>query len=189
MTTTISPPIRILALVGVLAAAVVGILFFVHNRSSSSSSSPALPSVRQSHSLSTKQHLATSTAKPATKSVAKPAVNRKIALQPGLPSPVAHALRSSKVVIVVVYAHGGNGDLAAVTQARMGAKSAHVGFAAVNVIDEKTARSFHVFAGTAASPPAVLVIKRPGKIVNQFSGYTDSGIVEQAGLNARTGGH
>jgi hypothetical protein len=183
VTTTLSPPIRILAIVGALLAVGVGIVLFTHNRSASDSSSPALPAVRESHPTPTTQHLATSTAKPVVKPAAKP----KIALLPGLPSPVAHALHFSKVVVVVVYARGGNGDLAAVEQARTGAKSSHAGFAAVNILDEKSARTLNTFAGTATSPPAVLVVKRPGKIVNQFSGYTDSGIVEQAALNAGAG--
>jgi hypothetical protein len=189
VTTTISPPIRILAIVGVLVAVGVGIVLFTHNRSASSSSSEALPPVSQTHSTPATKPLSTSSAKPTSSAMpaSKPAAKPKIALLPGLPSPVAHALHFSKVVVFVVYARGGNGDLAAVEQARAGAKSAHAGFAAVNILDEKSARTLNTFAGTATSPPAVFVVKRPGKIVNQFSGSTDSGIVEQAALNAGAG--
>jgi len=173
---TISPPIRILALVGVLVAVGLGILLFTHNRSASSSSSPAVPSVD-----ATKP--ATSPAKPA----AKPAHKPKIVLLPGVPAPVARALQSSKVVVVALYAHGVTGDKATVEQARAGAKSAHSGFAAVNVDDEKTARALGKFAGATTAPPAVLVVKRPGKIVNQFNGYQDSEIVAQAAHDAGAG--
>ena len=178
MTTTLSPPIRLLAIVGVLAAAGLGILLFAHNRSASSSSSPAVPSVDTSNPAT---HPTTS---PIT---SKQAVKPKIVLLPGLPSSIAHALRSSKVVVVVLYAHGATGDMTAVEQARAGAKSAHAGFAALNVVDEKTARALGKFAGTTTAPPAVFVVKRPGKIVNQFPGHADSEIVAQAALNAGAG--
>jgi hypothetical protein len=186
VTTTISPPIRILAIVGVLAAVGLGIVLFTHNRSASSSSS--LPPVTQVHTKSsTATHTTTPTTKPVVKPAVKPAVTHRVVLLPSLPSPVAHALRSSKVVIVAVYSHGGNGDMSAVQQARQGAKAAHAGFALVNVLDENIARSLSTFGGDSVSPPAVLIVKRPGKIVNQFGGYTDSNIVEQAALNAGAG--
>lgn len=178
MTTTLSPPIRILAIVGVLAAVGLGILLFAHNRSASSSSSSAVPSVDASKPAT---HPATSP------STSKPAAKPKIVLLPGLPPSIAHALRSSKVVVVALYAHGVKGDMAAVAQARAGAKSAHAGFAKLNVVDEKTARTLSKFAGTTTAPPAVLVVKRPGKIVNQFPGHADSEIVAQAALNAGAG--
>ena len=40
MTTTLSPPIRILGIVGILAAAAIGLLLFMHSRSSTSSAAP-----------------------------------------------------------------------------------------------------------------------------------------------------
>ena len=64
------------------------------------------------------------------------------------------------------------------------AKSAHAGFVAINVLDEKAARRVGVFVGTTTAPPAVLVVKRPGKIVNRFDGFADSEIVAQAATNA-----
>ena len=180
---TLSPPIRILALVGVLAAVGLGILLFAHSRSDSGSSAPAAPSASTSNSKPATQLPVTSPVKPAATKPVKP----KVVLLTGLPVPIAHALRNSKVVIVALYANGGNGDQAALEQARAGAKSAHSGFAAVNVLDEKTARSLGKFAGTTTAPPAVLVVKRPGKIVNQFSGTADSEIIAQAALNAGAG--
>jgi hypothetical protein len=174
---TLSPPIRILALVGVVAAAGLGILLFAHNRSAASGSSPSVPSVNQP---------ATHHAVTTTKAAAKPA-KPKIVLLPGLPASIARSLHFSKVVVVSLYAKGAAGDQHAVALARAGAKSARAGFVAVNVVDEKTARSLGTFVGTTTALPAVLVVKRPGKIVNEFSGFADSEIVAQAALNARAG--
>src|SRR5262249_12373641 len=138
VTTTLSPPIRILALVGVLAAVGLGILLFAHNRSASSSSG-ATPSLTHVTGVTTGH--GKSTAKPSLAPSAKP----KVALLPGLPRSVAHALRNSKVVVVVLFAHGAAGDGTAVGQARAGAKSAHSGFLAVNVANEAVARSLGDF--------------------------------------------
>jgi len=179
VTTTLSPPVRLLAIVGVVAIVGLGLLLFAHNRSASSSSG-STPSITRTHTP-TATHV-TPTSKPA----AKP-TRPKVVLLPGLPRPVAHALRNSKVVVVVLFAHGATGDGSAVDQARTGAKSAHTGFVAVNVANERIARTMGTFAGGTTSPPAVLIVKRPGKIVNQFSGYADSEIIAQAALNARTG--
>jgi len=178
VTTTISPPVRLLAIVGVLAIVGLGVLLFAHNRSASSSSG-STPSITRTQSHP--NHV-TRTSKP----VVKP-TRPKVVLLAGLPRPVAHALRNSKVVVVVLFAPGATGDGSAVGQARTGAKSAHTGFLAVNVANEHSARTMGTFAGATTSPPAVLIVKRPGKIVNQFSGYADSEIIAQAALNARTG--
>jgi hypothetical protein len=181
VTTTLSPPIRVLALVGVLAAIGVGIFLFTQSRSNSGSSS-SLPAVDSSTQSAATQHAATAVKTPATKP-AKP----KVVLVPGLPAQIAHALRNSKVVVVALYAHGAKGDRAVVARAKLGAKSAHSGFAAVNVVDETTARRLGKFAGTSTAPPAILVVKRPGKIVNQFNGQVDDQIVAQAAVNAGAG--
>ena len=173
MTTTISPPIRILALAGMLAALALGILFYMHSRSSSDSpSTSATPS--------------TTHTTPGLTTKPKPAqVAPKVVLLPGLPTKVAHALRHSKVVVVSIYATGGKGDHAAIATARKAARSVHVGFVAVNVANEKTARAFGTFAGTKTAPPAVLVVRRPGRIVNRFDTWADSPVIAQAARDAR----
>ncbi len=163
MTTTISPPVRVLALVGALAAIALGILFYTHGRSSSTSSEPVVPAPSR-------------TARPSV----TPAHSAK-------PVNVAHALRFSKVVVVSVYAGGARGDHALVAQARRGARAAHAGFATVNVANESSARTVGAFAGEKTAPPVVLVVKRPGRIVNRFDGFVDSAIVAQAAHDAGAG--
>src|SRR4029077_18383697 len=94
VTTTLSPPIRILAILGVLAAVGLGIVLITHNRSASSNSS--LPPVTSVHTKPATTPTTTPTTKPVVKPALKPAVNPRVVLLPSLPSPVAHALRSSK---------------------------------------------------------------------------------------------
>jgi len=178
VTTTLSPPIRILALVGVLAVVGVGLLLF--GRSHASNSDSATPPV--SHAKTQLKSLHSSTQGPKTK-LNTPAA---ITLLPGLPSGVGHALRYSKVVVVSLYSNGAPGDRQALAQAHSGASSARVGFAAVNVLDERAAGLVNAFAGPT-STPAVLIVRRPGHIVNRFPGYVDSAVVAQAAQDARAG--
>ncbi len=72
-------------------------------------------------------------------------------------------------------------------EARVGARAVDAGFVAVNVLDERSALRLGEFAGSSASAPAVLVVKRPGRIVNRFDGFVDSAVVAQAATNAGAG--
>jgi hypothetical protein len=175
---TISPPIRILAVVGVVAAIALGVFVFMSKRSSSDSSNSAAPAAVPAANASPTQP---TTQKPVT---AKVAAKPKIVLTPGLPAPIARKLQHSRVLVVSLFSRGGNGDRAAVAEARAGAKSVHAAFLAVNVADERSAHKFGTFVGTNTAPPAVLVVKRPGKITNRFDGFTDSDLVAQAAANA-----
>jgi hypothetical protein len=179
VTTTISPPIRILAIVGVVAAIAAGAFVFLHKSSSSGSSdsaAAAIPAASASPAHAAKMHSAMSTH--------VVMVKHKVVLSPGLPAAVAHKLQHSRVVVVALFSRGGNGDKAAVAEARTGAKQVHAAFAAINLADERTARVMTKFAGSTTAPPAVLVIKRPGKITNRFDGFADSDVVAQAAANA-----
>jgi hypothetical protein len=120
--------------------------------------------------------------KPTPASPAKPT----IVLLPGLPAQIASKLHYSKVVVVSLYTSTAAGDRAAVAEARIGAHEVGAGFTAINVLDEKQARAVAEFGGPIDSP-AVLVVRRPGKIVTQFTGTVDGKIVAQAAHNAGAG--
>lgn len=180
MTTTLSPPIRILGIVGILAAAAIGLLLFTQSRSSHASTAAPVTggTLHSSTSTPAVQH-------PVVRPALHPAtpVKPKFVLLPGLPLPIAHALRYSKVIVVSLYAPGAAGDSAALQQARLGAASAHAGFATVNVLSESIAKGLDKYAGTVSSP-AILIVRRPGIIVNRFAGYADQDLVAQAAQNA-----
>ncbi|WP_411277383.1 hypothetical protein [Gaiella sp.] len=114
-----------------------------------------------------------------------PAANAtpKVVLLPNLPAPVARALRYSKVVVVSMYLGQAPGDRAAALVARRGARFAGAGFVAVNVGSDKNAGAFSSFTG-AVTPPTLLVVRRPGKIVTQIHGRVESELVAQAARNA-----
>lgn len=112
-----------------------------------------------------------------TKPVKKPAVKK-----PRL-SPLARALRSSRVVVVVFYAPQSSVDSKAVREARAGALNAGAGFLSVNVSKEaEVAALAQQYAVREA--PAVLVFVRGPRVVSRF-GFVDRATVAQAVVNAR----
>jgi hypothetical protein len=177
MTVKLSPPTRVVALVGLAAIVALAAMMLLRTDLIGSSST-------SSSAVTTPPKTATSTPqpRPAPASPAKPTV----VLLPDLPAQLASKLRQSKVVVVSLYTGTAALDRRAVGEARNGAKEAGSGFVAINVLDEKKAREMQGFVG-AISTPTVLVVKRPGKIVTQIEAVTDSAIVAQAARNAGAG--
>jgi hypothetical protein len=184
MNMTISNPLRVLALVGVLAVLGLGIALLNISRSHSSSAPAATTAVTHAAVTTT---AATAAAKPAaaTPPAAAPAKPVKPAVQllPGLPAPVANALRKHRTVVVALYAHGA-GDSAALTEVRAGAADAHTNFVGLDVLKARQAAAIAGFADGLAAP-ATLVVSRPGTIVKRLDGYQDRQVVAQAAADAR----
>jgi hypothetical protein len=111
------------------------------------------------------------------------ATTPKVVLLPNLPASVAHALRYSKVAVVSLYVGRAQGDRAVMTEVRKGARSVGAGFVAVNVGSDKQAGKISSFAGSV-SAPTMLIVRRPGRIVAQFSGPVESAVIAQAAHNA-----
>jgi hypothetical protein len=173
MTTTHTT--RILALIGLAAAAVAAFVFVAKPLLLDSDEESAAPPATQAKPKTS----STSVPKQKPATPAKP----KLVLLAGLPAPVAKQLRYDRVVVVSIFARPAQVDRQAVLEARAGAKVAGAGFVALNLYDEKSARSAESLVGTA-SPPAVLVVRRPGKVVNRLQGSPDSALVAQAAHNA-----
>jgi hypothetical protein len=113
----------------------------------------------------------------------KPAV-AKLHIDPTLPAPLRQALSHSRVVVAVLYAPNVPGDDEAVSEARKGARAAHVGFTMLNVRNEAIARAL-ASQVDGASDPAVLVVRRPGTVALKLDGFVDADVVAQAAANAR----
>jgi hypothetical protein len=103
----------------------------------------------------------------------------RVFVDPTLPAALRLALLHHGVVIAVLYAPNAPGDEAAVEAARKGAQGAHVGFAALNVLDEAIATAVALKL-PGSSDPSVAVVQRPGKITLLLNGYVDSDVVAQA---------
>ena len=173
MTFNLSPHTRVVALVGV--AALVAMAALVALRTGIVGGSPSEISAPRT----TPATKPVPSAKPATPAPARP----KVELLPGLPQPVARALRRSRVVVVSLHSGSAPGDRPAIAEARSGARSAGAGFVAVNVVNNRRAGELTSFVGPV-SAPAMLVVRRPGKIVTRMVGLVDTAVVMQAAHNA-----
>ena len=203
---TVSAPIRVVALVGLLAALAMGAWMMTAGRTDAGVDEPLeeLRPVRKAESVATKlsgHNLATAAGKPAaTKPVAKPVatpaakpvekpVARKASkphLADGTPRTIAGVLATNRVVVVLLYDSESKVDEYSVSEAVLGAKSTGAGFFRVDVRNEKLATTFTKAYGVLQAP-SVLVFKRPGTLALKLNGFVDHQTVEQAVLNVANG--
>jgi hypothetical protein len=203
---TVSPPIKILALVLVLAG-----VAFVASLSMMGKSGTTVPPAGERHGTeavtappAAKPHTAAKpaaaakpakhAAKPAVKHHAKPKAKAK-PVQRGnlvyetLPKPLQWQLSQHKVVVVSIYNPNANVDAIAVAEAHQGAVDAGAGFLLVSVLDDKVAGILTgLLPGGGLLPdPGVLVYRAPGEIALRLDGFHDRFAVAQAATNAAVG--
>jgi hypothetical protein len=175
---TLSTPIKIVALVGIVAALGMGAFLMMRLSHSSDATLPAVvPPVQTPHHVARTAPVHHATA-PVHHAVTGPWAGKSV------PANLSHALAQHKVVVVVLYAHGLADESGVVAAARQGADETHAGFAALDVRNEKTAESVaSLFPG--AADPAVLIVRRPGTTVTLLDGVQESMTVAQAAVEAR----
>jgi hypothetical protein len=188
-----SPPrLRLIGLVAGLGVLALGAGYMMLGRSQPSSSAAEHKVVP----LSQRPHRkAKNTAHPAKRPARKPKpVTRprprprpKPAATPptenGLPGTLAASLARNRVVVVALYAPKVELDDMALAEAQAGAGAAGTGFLAINILDESQTGPLTKELGVLEDP-AVLVFRRPGKLVTRFSGFVDKQTVFQAARNA-----
>jgi hypothetical protein len=178
VTATLSPPIRVFAGIGVLAAIGLGLFFFVLGRSGATDVGTTAPLTTHAQKKSEGQRAPTSraqTKKPATARVRTPAS--------GFPAAVDRAFRKHRVVVLVVFMPRSPVDAVVLGEARAAAIATRAGYVPVNALNGRAAGL--LLAKTGVLPdPAVVVIRRPG-IVTATLGVTDRATVVQAVAEAR----
>jgi hypothetical protein len=197
---TVSPQIRILALVGLLAVLGLGASVMVLGRGGSPTEtqavSTAAPATTHASTVATKPHV--TPAKPATKPHAvakphhaKPASNkfRGNQVYSNLPGALQWQLAHHKVVVVSIYNRRSDVDSISVAEAHQGADDAKVGFLLVDVLDNKVAGILTALlpGGGLLPDPGVLVYRAPGDIALRLDGFNDRDAVAQAALNVLNG--
>jgi hypothetical protein len=208
MNTTISPQIRILAVVGLLAAVGLGASLLVFGHGTSKTAEPpattqttAAHTTRRTHSTRAKAaHAAQAAqaAKHATKTHAVARKNAKKAKPAGfrgnrvyatLPQPLQWALAHHKVVVVSLYNPSSDVDAISVAEAHAGAIDAGAGFLLVSVLDNKVAGILTALlpGGGLLPDPGVLVYRAPGDIAIRLDGFADRASVAQAATNVISG--
>jgi hypothetical protein len=195
MTMTVSPHVRLFAIVGALAALALGGAFFMLGRSGASEADavpayikplhPAKKDVAHPAAAATTKPKA-HPAKPAPTPESKPkpaAANPAPALPKDLPAAVGRALLAHRVVVVSLYDPQSKVDAMAEAEAAAGARAAGVGFVAVSALGEAQAGLLTKTLGVLPSP-TLLVYRRPGDLVMRLDGFADRDTVAQAADNA-----
>jgi hypothetical protein len=198
----ISPPVRILAVVLVLAG-VAGMLMLRTMGPSAEPAAVPAPTPAPAKAPAAKAPAATVAPKP-VKAAPKPAkaaakaaspvkapkavAKRKPVVKPavpptGFPTVVDRALRNHDVLVVSLVVPGARVDELAAAEAEAGAKLGGAGFLALNVLNEDVARAL-LSKLDAVEDPSVLVLRRSGEIALELAGFVDRETVAQAAANA-----
>jgi thiol:disulfide interchange protein len=198
VSTQISAPIRIVALVGLLAALAMGAWTLAAGRHGVGSSSEETGSVAQ-HPVAAARAVATKlgshnrataagnvvvrSRRPVATHVrkAKPAVKAD-----GTPTTIASVLRRHRVAVVLLYDPQTKVDELSLGEAQLGAEHARAGFLRVNVTKQRQIEPFAQAYGVLPVP-TVLFFARPGKLVQKLAGFADQETVAQAAFNAAHG--
>jgi len=203
VTFTLSPPVRYAALLGLVAALIVGVGMTVLSHRGSP---VATPHVIKHHPFGPGVKKHATPAKPATKpkkhsTAAKPKATPTVpaapkalsrpsaviaALAAGLPTSIATALGQHQTVVVALYNPYSEVDGIAFAEARAGARMAGVGFVPLNVLSEAQVGKLTQVLGLLPDP-GLLVYVRPGTLVARISGFADKETVAQAAQNAARG--
>jgi hypothetical protein len=207
VTLTLSPPVKIAAICGLVFTVIVfGGLRLLGGKGGGDS--VATPHVIRHHPFGAnvtktpaKSAAPTKTATPATTHKAKQAkaANPKHAVvkpQPvvdltvveaartaGLPEPLAQALGRSKTVVVSLYDPYSQVDGTSFAEAKAGAALAGVGFVPLNVLSQRDVGKLTQQLGLLPDP-GVLVYVRPASLAVKLSGFADKETVAQAARNA-----
>jgi hypothetical protein len=202
MNTTISPQIRILAVVGLLAAVGLGASLLVFGHGSSKTAEPAATTPRSSTTATPRAHSTPAKTAQAAKHATKTRVASRTQAKktrPGgfrgnrvyanLPQPLQWALAHHKVVVVSLYNPSSDVDAISVAEAHAGAIDAGAGFLLVSVLDNKVAGILTALlpGGGLLPDPGVLVYRAPGDIAIRLDGFADRASVAQAATNVITG--
>jgi hypothetical protein len=173
---TLSPPVRIAALVAALVLTGLAAAVFLLGRGfvgedPAAATTPA-PAVK-------------ATPKPATtpRANATPRPNPKPRVASGLPPKIDHALRYSRVVVVSVTVPGAAVDTVVRGEARDAAKASRAGFVSITTANERALSGLVAKTGILPAP-AVVVVRRPGVVTAIFS-VTDAATISQAVAQAR----
>jgi hypothetical protein len=201
---TLSPQMKIVALVGVILILALGGGSMLLGRSQPApitvpptGVTHAQPAAKKatpaaaSHAATPRKHAAApgkhaaAPAKHVAPAKLKPPVVPRIAAN-GLPGALDLLLHGHRVVVVALWDPEIPSDKYAFLEAEAGAKAANAGFLGVNVLDEKVSAPLTalVGGGSVLPSPGVLVYKQPATLMNRFDGFADRDAIAEAVANA-----
>jgi hypothetical protein len=185
---SISPQMRVVALVGLLAAVALagGMLFLARSQAATSGSDLSASELSQALTPVTKPPAApaaTPTRKPAT--TRPPAKPRPLVDANGVPTAIVDALRRSPAAVVALTARGSQIDRVTLAEAKAAAGAAGVPYVEIDVLNAELGRAIARTFGVV-EPPATLIYQRPTALYLKLDGYADSATIAQAAENAKT---
>ena len=182
---TLSPPVRVVALVAALVLTGLAAVVLLLGRGVLGGEPATAPSPAATAARTTPHVTAHAGTKPGVRSAAPKSVTRPARARPpsGFPTRIDHALRYRRVVVVSVSIPGAAVDAIVRREARTAARSSRAGFVAVSALNERAVSSLVAKAGVIPEP-AVLIVRRPGTIEATFS-VTDAETISQAVAQAR----
>jgi len=176
---TLSPPVRMAAIVSALFLTGLAGFLFLLGRGSPDGSSPA---ARSTPVIS--QPAAQPTPSATTPAAPKPVAHRRpVTFAPGFPDAIGRALRYNRVVVVAVYVPGASVDAFVRKEARAAAKMSRAADLGLSP-SRKTALERLVSKTGLLPDPAVVVIRRPGEVAATLS-VADRQTIAQAVLQAK----
>ncbi len=174
MTTTLSPPVQIFAVLGVIGALGFAAFTFL----SSGEASVATPAP-----VSPVKRTAPTTPAPTTPARTQPRAVETTTTASGFPRPINQALGKRRVVVVMVYMPGASVDRLVRADAKAAARATGAGFVALSALNERMMGSLVSKTGVLPDP-AVLVVRRPGVVATTLS-VSDRLSISQAVAQAR----
>jgi hypothetical protein len=205
---TVSPQIKIIALVGLLAAVGLGASMFVLGGSSKKTPTTAVQTPAKVHTPvrhvakpvtavhphvpvkpAAKTHTVSHAKAHKAKAKAKAARFHGNAVYAQLPKPLQWQLAHHKVVVVSFYNPSSSVDAISVAEAHAGATDAGAGFLLVSVLDNNVAGILTALlpGGGLLPDPGVIIYRAPGDIALRLDGFADRASVAQAATNAIAG--
>lgn len=186
MDTQISGPVRLVAIIGLVAALAGGGGMMILSRGAADIDQPVPPPVKTSsvlQNLAAKPKAKAPAPAPAPEPAPKKAEPPPVVDANGLPISISAALQRYEVVVVSLFTPAAAVDNLVLEEARAGARAAGAGFVAVNVLDPKQGMAIARLLGVA-EPPATLVYQSPATLAFRLDGFSDFETVAQAAVNA-----
>lgn len=191
MELTLSPQMRVVALVGLLAAlALAGGMFFL-TRSQADAGAGDLSGSELAQALTPVQKPAATTPatraatpKPRRATAAARSKPKPLVAENGVPTAILEALRRSPAAVVSLTAGGADIDRLTLAEAAAAAKSAGVPYVRIDVLQPELGRAIARTFGVVEAP-ATLVYQRPTSLFLKLDGYADSATIAQAAENAK----
>ena len=179
MALSISPRLRALLIVGVLALAALAAGMMVLGRGHASNNAQAKPKPPVTPATAFPKASPSTPATPTGEAPSAPSAPKG---EGALPAAIQQALTANRVVVVSLFAPKAKIDTTALREAAAGAQLAGAVFVPIDVTRDDVDSLKQRYG--VIQDPAVLVLRPPGDLIVRIDGFADRDTVAQAAANA-----